>query len=397
MEYGDAVFVVAFLTISVITIIGNILVILAVLSNRRLQNPANYLMMNLAVSDFFQGAISFPLRSAEVLNTSEEKLIRCDVVIAVTILFHSASNFNLALIALDRFIAVWRPFAYANVVKTSRYKIVIGLSWLCCLLLSGSIVVGWRENEPKGAGNVCRFSTTLTEQYIIMYVFLVDLMPLFVMILTYTYIFRTTRRQISQIRAQEIAVKHANINQAFESRRPSEPNWAVTDDSGPGTSKLGAAAHVNPIRREDSSAGETCNNNNNNDENNQSNATQREIKKSPSRQMSRQISLSTTRTRKATKTVLAIIGFFLVLCMPISIIDAIELWCKSCSKIPSGVITAALCMAASNSCINVFVYGGYNTDYRKAYWNVWRRTKDVFSNIFIRTKTTVQSAQASTT
>ena len=448
MDLGDKLFVVAYMIIALLTVIGNIVVILAVFSNRRLQNPANFLIVNLAVSDFFQGALTMPIRMAELLNSGEHTLIRCDVVISLTILFHSASNFNLALIALDRFLAVAKPFAYSNVTKTSSYKLVIAITWLLCVLLSGAPVVGWRKETPEKAGAVCRYGTTLTEKYIILYVCVVDLLPVIIMVIAYTYIFRTTRKQISQIRAHEIAVKHAAINQACEDRRasdtshcgaetrpvarlsgadvhsvdPSENNVAESAIPGSATPANGhctkeiacnnnadtpidtktsvtrqdsndgsvcleipRTGHLNTINPELSTVGDVSTVNNNNGI----------VKKTitPKNSNSKTVPFSTTRTRKATKTVLAIIGFFIVLCMPISIIDAIELWCKSCGKVPRAVVTVALCMVSSNSSVNVFVYGGYNTDYRKAYWSIWRRVKDAFLSIFARTKITAQSTQ----
>ena len=449
MDLGDILFVVAFLIIATLTVIGNIVVILAVFSNHRLQNPANFLIVNLAISDFFQGALTMPLRIAELLNSSDHTLIQCDLVISLTILFHSASNFNLALIALDRFIAVSKPFAYANVMKTSSYKIVIALTWLFCLILSGCPVVGWRKEITEDAGAVCRYGTTLTEEYIILYVCVVDVAPVVIMLVTYTYIFRTTRRQIRQIRAQEIAVKHAAINQACDYRRASDTSFQSGREApatpsaiaGPENSlnpvdgdEAGSFVPGSPIQADDY-AGKTPNNNNNSDDLNDTkksetpqnpsnahisalsttghlNPIQPELsstggtsnvnnnydvvknKLTPKNSNSKNVPLSTTRSRKATKTVLAIIGFFIVLCMPITIIDAIELWCKSCAHIPRAVVTVALCMVSSNSSVNVFVYGGYNTDYRKAYWNIWKRVKRTFLNIFAQTtKRTVQPTQ----
>lgn len=452
MDWRDILFVAVLLLIAVVTVIGNVLVILAVLSNRRLQNPANYLIVNLAISDFFQGALSLPIRTAGSLNTSNESLVPCDVVISLIILFHSAANFNLALIALDRFIAVSRPFSYANGVKTFGYKIVIGLTWLFCLILSGCIIVGWRKH-PENAGKICRFGTTLTDEYLIMYVCIVDVTPLTIMMITYTYIFRATRRHISHIRAHEIAVNNAAINQAFDSRGQSDASACEQSQNDIGTQNAVVSTAVNAnatekdkatksvndtsLKHEEEEA-EMSNNNNDGDElkqeevpaqdtdgkvvaqlsvQQQTGPIQSEMSRvcescndnpkngggglkkpritSQNSTSSSSLPLSTSRTRKATRTVLAIMGFFIVLCLPITIIDVIDVWCKTC-PIPQPVIIIALCMVGSNSAVNVFVYGGYNMDYRKAYWNIWRRLKQTFSSLFSRTKNTVQSVQAAT-
>ena len=431
MNAGDTVFVVTLLLLSVIAVIGNILVILAVYTNRRLQTPANFLIVNLAVSDFIQGALNYPLRCVEVLNTGNQSLVRCDVVIALTILFHSASNLNLALIALDRFFAVGCPFAYTSRVKNSSYRIIIAISWLFCIILAGCPLVGWRrKTDPGSAGSVCRYTDILTENYIIMYVFFVDVLPLVIMFITYGYIFHTTRRQIGKIRALENAARHAAVNRAFECRRESE---AVSEVSRSGTDP--SFAHDSPSQQKEGSSGDTTHNNNNGDANEakkslsaqesndqqvslsaiptdrrfskqmETNPASKKTAKSsqvkddnsevrPQKTKNRKVPSSTARTRKATRTVLAIIGFFIVLFLPITIIDIIELGGKSRVKIPQPVFIVALCMVCANTCVNMFVYGGYNTDYRKAYWSVLRRAKNAFLNIFTRTKNTVRTANS---
>ncbi|XP_028393103.1 5-hydroxytryptamine receptor 1A-like [Dendronephthya gigantea] len=443
MNTGDIVLVVTLLILSVIAVIGNILVILAVYTNRRLQTPANYLIVNLAISDFVQGALTYPLRCSEVLNTGDHSLVRCDVVISLTILFHSASNLNLSLIALDRFFAVGRPFAYAN-MKKRHHQIAIAISWITCIILAACPLVGWRrEIKPENAGAVCRYNAILTENYIILYVFVVDVSPLVIILITYGYIFHTTRRQIRQIRAQEIAVKHSAVNKAFDFRRESDATWEV---SRSGVEALEhcpdrnhSVANDSPSQAEKCSSADTHDNNNgdgneakesisaqelNNQrvslsaiqadhldstnpemdgtntastktiENSQTTDDSSEVQ--PHKTKRRKVPLSTVRTRKATRIVLAIIGFFIVLCLPITIIDIIEL-SKSRVEIPPAVFTVALCMVCANTCVNMFVYGGYNADYRKAYWRVLRRAKTAFLNIFTRTKNTICATNSQAT
>lgn len=387
MNIHDILFAAFLLAIGLIAVVGNTLVILAVFSHRKLHSPSNYLIVNLALSDLLQGAVSMPLRVAGVINTSHESPVRCDLVISMAVLFHGASNLNLGLIALDRFIAVWRPFAYANIVKTSTYKMLILCTWILILILSFSPVVGWRRGLPSGTppSAVCRYNTTLTQEYLIMYVFLIDLIPLMVMLLTYTYIFRTTRKQIRQIRAQEIAVTHAAINQAFESRQNSHisdeeaQKEADIDRKGPDNCKQNARVPTNNNNQESVEHSRKC-----------STISNLPTGNSPTRG-NRRLPLSSVRTRKATRIVLAIIGFYLVLCLPISIIDAVELWCTSCSNIPGWVTTIAICMVSANSCVNVFVYGGYNTEYRIAYRKVWQSTRQaVGKSLCTRTKSKTQ-------
>ena len=70
--------------VSVVAVFGNLMVIVAILWNKRLRTvPYNFLFLNLAVADMLQGAIAMPLRLADQLNQADKKpLIPCLVVIS---------------------------------------------------------------------------------------------------------------------------------------------------------------------------------------------------------------------------------------------------------------------------------------------------------------------------
>ena len=73
--------------ISFIAVFGNLLVVAAVSWDRTLRSyTSNYFLANLAVADFFQGAISIPLRVLEVLETKYNPNVFCRVAIPTSIL-----------------------------------------------------------------------------------------------------------------------------------------------------------------------------------------------------------------------------------------------------------------------------------------------------------------------
>ena len=99
------------ITVSLVAVIGNFMVIVAILLNRKLRTICNFLFLNLAVADMLQGAVAMPLRLVDQLNQTENRpLIPCLVVIPLTVFLFGASNFNLTLISLDRYLALRRPF-----------------------------------------------------------------------------------------------------------------------------------------------------------------------------------------------------------------------------------------------------------------------------------------------
>ena len=136
------------ITVSFVAVIGNSLVILAILWNKRLRTICNFLFLNLAVADMLQGAIAMPLRLADQLNQTEKRpLIPCLVVIPLTVFLFGASNFNLTLISLDRYLALKKPFLYTNFADPCKATIIVALSWLLIFIIAFLPIFGWGQTD----------------------------------------------------------------------------------------------------------------------------------------------------------------------------------------------------------------------------------------------------------
>ena len=87
------------------------------------------------------------------------------------------------------------------------------------------------------------------------------------------------------------------------------------------------------------------------------------------------------KERRATKIVLIVVGIFVFLTTPITVIDIISLLgCPTCT--PLTVVKVTVFMAYANACVNVFIYAGYNTEMRNTWVAIYRRAKDVVWNRF---------------
>lgn len=68
-----------FVTIILVTIVGNSMVVLAVLKNRVLQNTTNYFLMSLAIADFLVAFLVMPLNViSEILGYFPFGLFACN-------------------------------------------------------------------------------------------------------------------------------------------------------------------------------------------------------------------------------------------------------------------------------------------------------------------------------
>ncbi|TNN84100.1 5-hydroxytryptamine receptor 2B [Liparis tanakae] len=114
------------------TIGGNILVILAVSLERKLQNATNYFLMSLAVADLLVGLLVMPIALVTVLYDSDWPLPEslCPIWLFLDVLFSTASIMHLCAISLDRYIAIKKPIQHSQYKSRAKAMVKIALVWL---------------------------------------------------------------------------------------------------------------------------------------------------------------------------------------------------------------------------------------------------------------------------
>ncbi|KAL3974838.1 hypothetical protein ACER0C_023464 [Sarotherodon galilaeus] len=125
------VFLYAFLALlSVITICGNLLVIISVIYFKQLHTPTNSLILSLAVADLLVGIIAFPLSMAFSLSSClyHEGLF-CKVRGTFDISLSTCSILNLCCISVDRYHAVCQPLTYQTKISHRVVVFMILMSW----------------------------------------------------------------------------------------------------------------------------------------------------------------------------------------------------------------------------------------------------------------------------
>ncbi|XP_059336907.1 histamine H3 receptor-like [Ammospiza nelsoni] len=130
-----------------VTILGNMLVILVFIMDRNLRHRSNYLFLNLAVSDFAVGVFCMPLYIPYSL-TGKWHLGRgiCKLWLVMDYLLCTASVFNIVLISYDRFLSVTKAVSYrAQQGITSNPTIEMVAIWLLAFLLYGPAILFWEH------------------------------------------------------------------------------------------------------------------------------------------------------------------------------------------------------------------------------------------------------------
>lgn len=119
------------------TIVGNVLVVIAVLTSRALKPPQNLFLVSLASADILVAALVMPFSLAnELMGYWLFGKIWCDIYLALDVLFCTSSIVHLCAISLDRYWSVTQAVEY-NLKRTpKRVKGMIVVVWLISAVIS---------------------------------------------------------------------------------------------------------------------------------------------------------------------------------------------------------------------------------------------------------------------
>ncbi|XP_075237823.1 5-hydroxytryptamine receptor-like [Lycorma delicatula] len=190
-----------------ITVIGNVFVIAAILLERNLQNVANYLIVSLAVADLMVACLVMPLGA--VYEISRGWILGpelCDMWTSSDVLCCTASILHLVAIAVDRYWAVTNV-DYIHTRNGTRIVTMIVVVWSVALVVSLAPQFGWKDPDYLDRINIqqrCLVSQDIGYQ--IFATCSTFYVPLLVILVLYWKIFQTARKRIRRRRQQRNAV-----------------------------------------------------------------------------------------------------------------------------------------------------------------------------------------------
>lgn len=172
-----------------VAIIGNALVLGAIIRTTSLHSPSMVFIGNLAITDLIVGLMIQPLYSTSILLT--------DVPILKTVVEITAypmcgvSLCTLTVISVDRFMALHYHMQYRTLLTTSR-AVHIAVIILCIIYLASAILY------------------FLNKIVFLFVVALVICLCFLISIISYIQIYRIVRRHKHQIHAQQLVLQGAN-------------------------------------------------------------------------------------------------------------------------------------------------------------------------------------------
>ena len=189
--------------ISLLTILGNLLVIVAVLTNKKLQCPTNYFILSLATTDFCLGSLVLPFSAVNTLSSSWPLgSTFCNIFMSTDVMLCTVSILNLFSISLDRYFAVTTPMRYQGKVTCRMVWKTCACIWIFSFFMAFiPIHLGWNSMDGRlqnvDRPDMCLFE--LNKVYVLLVSILTYFAPLFIMCGVYMRILLITRHQVEEI------------------------------------------------------------------------------------------------------------------------------------------------------------------------------------------------------
>ncbi|XP_028654824.1 trace amine-associated receptor 13c-like [Erpetoichthys calabaricus] len=145
-----------FSTAILVTVGGNLVVIISISHFKQLRTPTNLLVLSLAVADLFLGLFSMPLvmvRSVETCWFFGSTV--CIMYSFVDVVLCAVSVFHLVFIAIDRYHAVCDPMHYPSKITVSTVWMFIAIGWIIPILYSSGLLYFRGNSDGIEVYNLC--------------------------------------------------------------------------------------------------------------------------------------------------------------------------------------------------------------------------------------------------
>nr|XP_023407700.1 olfactory receptor 7D4-like [Loxodonta africana] len=120
-----------FLSMYLVTVLGNLFIILAVSSDPRLHTPMYFFLSNLSFIDICFITTTVPKMLVNIQTQSKDiSYIGCLTQVYFFMIFAGLENFLLTIMAYDRFVAICHPLHYTLIMNAQLCVLLVLISWV---------------------------------------------------------------------------------------------------------------------------------------------------------------------------------------------------------------------------------------------------------------------------
>lgn len=342
-----------------VTIIGNILVILSVFTHRPLRNVQNFFIVSLACSDLAVAIVVMPFHVIDyIYDQWVLGAVFCELWLTSDILCCTSSILNLCAIAMDRYYAIHDPINYSQKRTLKRVLLLILLVWSASTIISVPPLFGWNSSGKTlydENNHVCHL--TDEKSYVVYSACGSFYVPLVVMSVVYLKIFLAVRQRLRQ------RTRNAAMSKLKSIMKRSSTNGGLKDNCcEDGVDENGQNSSETSVQKDASEA------------ENSSEAKRREKQAKTTggephvvtQFLEQRQRISLYKERKAARTLGVVMGAFVLCWLPFFLMYIIVPFCDSCVRIVQLEIFFVW-LGYINSGLNPLIYTVFNSDFRKAF------------------------------
>ncbi|XP_063923366.1 cholecystokinin receptor type A-like [Zophobas morio] len=229
-----------YVIIFVLSIVGNTLVLVTLVRNKRMRTVTNVYLLNLAISDLLLGVFCMPFTLVgQVLRNFIFGATMCKLIPYFQAVSVSVGVWTLVAISLERYFAICRPLKSRRwQTQFHAYK-MIAVVWLASLFWSAPVLAVSSLKAMKGRGHKCReeWPSKSSEQVFNLFLdAMLLLIPVLIMSLAYSLImsklWKGLRREIQHNTSfQQQMIQRSNssptingeLNKSTNTQSKSEP------------------------------------------------------------------------------------------------------------------------------------------------------------------------------
>uniref|UniRef100_A0A3B4FDT7 Adrenoceptor alpha 2C n=2 Tax=Haplochromini TaxID=319058 RepID=A0A3B4FDT7_9CICH len=342
------------------TIVGNVLVVIAVLTSRALKPPQNLFLVSLASADILVATLVMPFSLAnELMGFWFFGKIWCDIYLALDVLFCTSSIVHLCAISLDRYWSVTQAVEY-NLKRTpKRVKGMIVVVWLISAIISFPPLISMDRSSSE-ASPQCMLND---ETWYILYSSIGSFFaPCVIMILVYIRIY-----QVAKTRTRTLSEKKRDVDSPSSSDEKLKKSSCSSKHHHEDRKDRKAS-------RKSSSASKYSSR--------KSRASSKSIDLFSSRRKRRSTvnrkKVSAAREKRFTFVLAVVMGVFVVCWFPFFFSYSLYGICREPCQIPLTLFKFFFWIGYCNSSLNPVIYTIFNQDFRRAFQKIlcksWKRS-----------------------
>ncbi|XP_028997928.2 trace amine-associated receptor 1-like [Betta splendens] len=187
-------------SLSIVTVCGNLLVIISIVYFKQLHTPTNSLILSLAVVDLLVGILVCPLT---IKFSTTACLYHYDMFCKIRTTFGTSlctcSILHLCCISIDRYYAVCQPLTYRFTMNNRVIVIMTLMSWAVSAFIGVSMITS--RSQQNNCGTICLNRVKLLSIVSLIFAFY---LPMIIMLSVYLKIFQVAQRQVFRIQSTKL-------------------------------------------------------------------------------------------------------------------------------------------------------------------------------------------------